>query len=121
MARAIIGASSALASLALVPIEALTLARLAVAKSLAGALSVSVTSVVVVLGVSNLRVVHPGQLEGADSVGAITSVVSHTQTPVVVANAEAAVAFTVTTARVVAASRSTSDEGKRESSGEFHF
>jgi hypothetical protein len=115
---AVIGARSALAALAFVAVKALALARVAVAKSLASTLGVSVASVVVVL---SLGVVHPGDLEGADSVGAITGVVGHTQAPVVVTDTEAAFTLTVTTARVVTARRRTCDQSKRESSREFHF
>mmetsp|Transcript_19579 Transcript_19579/g.32952 ORF Transcript_19579/g.32952 Transcript_19579/m.32952 type:complete len:377 (-) Transcript_19579:22-1152(-) len=120
VAGAVIGASSALATLSFVTLKALALARLTVAKTLAGALSVSVASVVGGLGHASLGVVNPRELEGADSVGAITSVEGHAQTPIVVAHAKATVAFTMTTARVVTASRNRGHKSKEESSGKFH-
>jgi hypothetical protein len=46
MSRTVIGARSALASLTFVPVEAFTFASLTVAKTLAGALSISVASIV---------------------------------------------------------------------------
>lgn len=102
VSRAVIGARRALAALAFVALEALTLARFTVAKTLASTLGVSVTSVVSNCGVHNLlRVVHPRELEGADSVRAITGVMGHTETPVVITDTEPTVAFTMTTARVV--------------------
>ena len=104
VSRTVIGASGALASLSFVAVKALALARLTVAKSN-----------------TNLRVINPRELEGADSVGAITSVKGHTKTPIVITNTEATVTFTMTTARVVAASGGASEKGKRESSSKFHF
>jgi hypothetical protein len=78
MSGAVIRARGALASLSFVTVEAFTLARITVAKTLTGTLSISVASVVSTLGNTNLRVINPRKFEWADSVRAITSVKSHT-------------------------------------------
>jgi len=92
MSGAVIRARGALASLAFVALKALTLARLTVAKTLASALRVSVASIVVGLRDAYLRVVHPRDLVRADSLGAITGVMRHTNTPIVIADTSAHIA-----------------------------
>jgi hypothetical protein len=120
MTRAVIGARSTLASLSFVTIEALALTGLTVAKSLASTLSVSVTSIIVGLGSANIGAVNPGELEGADSVRAITGIMGHTQSPVVVTDAKSTVTFSVTTARVVTSGRHSRHKSKEKSSRKLH-
>jgi hypothetical protein len=104
MTRAIIGARGTLAPLSFVSIKALTFTRFTVAKTLASTFGISVTSVISRFRETKLRVVNPGELKGADSVGAVTSITSHTQSPVIITKTETTVAVTMTTARVVASS-----------------
>jgi hypothetical protein len=120
MAGAIIGARSALAALSFVTVKAFAFTTVAVAKTLAGTLSISMTSVIGGLSYANLGVVNPRKLKRANSVRAITGVEGHTQAPVIVANTEATVTFTMTTARVVASRRHGRHERKDKSSRKFH-
>lgn len=100
VAGAVVGAGGSLAALALVALEALALAGLSVADAFVGTLGVLVEVSQAIGGV------HPGKLKGADAVGAIPGIEIIAHTPIVIAEAEAALADTVATAAVVARSRS---------------
>jgi hypothetical protein len=120
MPRAVIGARSTLAALSFITLKTFAFTSFTVAKTLTSAFSISMTSVVGSLGESKLGVVNPGELKGANSVGAITSITSHTQTPVIIAQTESAVTITMTTARIITSSRCTSNERKIKSSSKLH-
>jgi hypothetical protein len=110
VAGAIIGAGSSLASLAFVSLEALAFTGTTVADTLVGALGVLVEFTIPVRGV------HPSELEGADTVRAITSVKIIAHTPVIVAEAESAFADAVSAAAVVAGGGGIGREGEGNSS-----
>jgi hypothetical protein len=108
VAGTVIGAHGALASLALVAVEALALGSLAVANASTGALSISVTKTIL------KRSINPSKLKGANTIRAITSVMSHTHAPVIIAQALAALANTVTTASVIAGGAGRSQKTKNK-------
>jgi hypothetical protein len=93
---AIVGANSSSASLALIAREALTLTTLTVANTTSRALSI------LVMTTNFVRSIDPSDIEGADALGAISTVVREAEAPVVVASADTALtAGTVTRAGVV--------------------
>jgi len=79
MARAAVGARRPLASFALVSRETLAVTALTVANASASALSIVVAIAV------RVGVINPTQLKRADAVTAVTTVVTETHAPIVVA------------------------------------
>lgn len=113
MSRALVGAGGAVASLALVALEALTQARAAVANTAAGALSVAVKLS------SLVGRVNPSQLKRADAVRAISRLHGNAHTPVVIAVAHIVhCAQTMAAAAVVAIS---TDGGSKGHHSEYSF
>jgi hypothetical protein len=116
VARAIVGASSALASLALVAGKALAATSLSVAQTTAGTLSVLVALTILIRGV------NPSNLERAHTVRAITAIVGQTKAPVIKAVTNTIqLASAVAGAGVVATSLSGSEERKQQSSSNKHI
>lgn len=106
MSGALVGAGGAVASLALVALEALTHARAAVANAAAGTLSVAVKLSGLIGGVD------PSQLERANAVRAISRLHGNAHTPVVIAVADIVHgAEAVATATVVAIGADAGSEG----------
>jgi len=98
MARAVIGAAGSVACLAFVPREALALSSLSVANALVGAFRILVVTAIFI------RSVHPSEFKGADTIRAVTRVEVVVHSPVVITEAKAAVANSMTAAGVVAGS-----------------
>jgi hypothetical protein len=114
--RAVVGAGSALASLALVAGEALAVASLSVAKTSTGTLGVLVAITVLIRGI------NPGYLERANAIRAITAIVGKTKAPVVKAIADTIkLAGTVTRASVVATSLGSGNKRNQNTSSKEHY
>jgi len=105
MSGAIIGAGAALASLAFITIEASALTRVTLADT-----TTSTFHILVEVSI-DIRVIHPGDLIGADSLRAVRGVVAEAHAPVVVAHAHVVSgAAAVARARVVAGGERSADE-----------
>jgi len=98
MTRAIIRAGGSLAPFSFVSFKAIAFSRGPIANTTAGTLGVLVAAPALIRGV------YPGELEWANTVGAISVIMRQSHAPVVIALAEAALAKAVSAAGVVAAS-----------------
>jgi hypothetical protein len=92
MSRAVVGAGGALASFALISIEALALTGATVAHTTSSTLSILVATSVLIGSID------PSELERTDAVRAVTSIVSQTHSPIIIAYTKSTLADTVSTA-----------------------
>jgi len=114
--RAVIGAGSSLAALALIAIKASTFTSVTLADTTTRALQVLVEVTI------EIRSINPGNLIGTHSLRAISTVVRKTHTPVVVAHTHIINgASTVTRAMVVTGRVHGSKEGRNNSNRKEHI